>query len=44
MPAQGRYCKDCERMEHQESYYGVTSDNWSDEDGKTTLTEDDSNE
>jgi len=39
----GRLCRDCERMEHQESYYGVPSDNyddddtWSDEEGQTTL-------
>lgn len=26
MPAQGRLCKDCARMEHQEEYYGVPAD------------------
>jgi len=38
-PCEGRYCRDCERMEHQESYYGTTEDNfdWSDEEGQTTL-------
>lgn len=38
MPAQGRYCKTCERAERQESYYGVPSDDtpdvrdWDDDD------------
>jgi hypothetical protein len=37
-PCQGRYCRDCARMEHQESYYGVPADDtpdvrdWEEED------------
>jgi DNA primase large subunit len=26
MPANGRLCKDCSLMEHQEDYYGVPAD------------------
>jgi len=26
MPCQGDLCRDCGRMDHQEDYYGVTSD------------------
>jgi len=44
-PCQGKYCTLCADMEHQEAYYGVPSDNydnsWSDEEGQTTLTEED---
>lgn len=42
MACQGSMCRDCERMEHQEDYYGTTEENfdWSDEDGQTTLPED----
>jgi len=41
MPCNGSLCKDCERMEHQERYYGTPEENWSDEEGQTTLTEED---
>jgi len=41
MPCNGRKCRDCERMEHQEDYYGTTESNWADEDGQTTLTDGD---
>jgi hypothetical protein len=46
MSCTGRLCRDCERMDHQENYYGTTEDNfdWSDEEGQTTLTDGDSDE
>lgn len=31
MPCQGAMCRECERAEHQEDYYGVPSDNYDDE-------------
>ena len=33
MPCQGSLCRECERAEHQEAYYGVPSDHVEDGDG-----------
>jgi len=45
MPCNGSLCRDCERMEHQEDYYGTTESNfggdenerWGEGEGQTTL-------
>jgi hypothetical protein len=31
--SKGRLCRDCERMEHQEAYYGTPDDHVDDQEG-----------